>query len=74
MSEPSLEVHVIVSFELDPDGSVTVAVVGGSDGRHARMVECVLGVTSGLDLPRTDGVVTVTYSLELSKVWAPEPT
>jgi hypothetical protein len=74
VSDPSLEARVIVSFEIDPDGAVTVASVGGADGRHASLVECILGVTSGLLLPRTEGAVTVTYSLELSKVRAPEPT
>ena len=70
VSDPSLEARVMVIFEINPDGSVAVF----SGGRYASLVECILGVTSGLFLPRTDGVVTVTYSLELSKVRAPEPT
>ncbi len=70
VSDPSLEARVMVIFEINPDGSVSVF----SGGRHASLLECILGVTSGLFLPRTDGVVTVTYSLELSKVRAPEPT
>jgi hypothetical protein len=66
-TNPNLAGRVAVRFVIGRDGSVAQSGNGGSDLPDTGVVNCIVGAFRGLSFPQPeDGIVTVTYSIQLS--------
>ena len=64
---PNLAGRVAVRFVIGRDGSVAQSGNGGSDLPDSGVVNCIVGAFRGLSFPQPEeGIVTVTYSIQLS--------
>ena len=64
---PSLAGRVAITFMIDRDGEVVSALDAGSTLPDKDVIECIARAYKTLSFPSPNGVVAVTYPLELSR-------
>lgn len=69
-TSPSLSGRVTVNFQIAPNGLVSVANVGQSSLRSARVENCIVGKLRNWKFPRPEGNVSVkvTYPFDLKRL------